>query len=167
MMLSPAKAATKAGVSRNTVMNSIKSLELPAHRNNQNHWAIRPTDLANWMREREKRYPKAPSENKSGIPPIAATPQHELDALKAKLELSFVKQRLEASEHDNAKLKQEVSDLKTELKESRDQMNQVWREVTDKLVSLAKPNKRHGPFVLTQGMRVDGGKDNITNLFID
>ena len=167
MMFSPAKAATKAGVSRKTVMNSIKSLELPAHRNNQNHWVIRPTDLANWMREREKRNPKTPNENTSGIPPIAPTPQHELDALKAQLELSFVKQRLEASEHDNAKLKQEVSDLKTELKESRDQMNQVWRDVTDKLVSLAKPHKRRGPFVLTEDMRIDGGKDNIPNLFID
>ena len=167
MMFSPAKAATKAGVSRKTVMNSIKNLELPAHRNNQNHWMIRPTDLANWMREREKRSPKAPSENPSGIPHLAPTPQHELDALKAQLELSFVKQRLEASEHDNTKLKQEVSDLKAELKESRDEMNQVWREVTDKLVSLAKPNKRRGPFVLTEDMRVDGGNDNITNLFID
>ena len=167
MMFSPAKAATKAVVSRKTVMNSIKKLELPAHRNNQNHWMIRPTDLANWMREREKRSPKAPSENPSGIPPLAPTPQHELDALKAQLELSFVKQRLEASEHDNTKLKQEVSDLKAELKESRDEMNQVWREVTDKLVSLAKPNKRRGPFVLTEDMRVDGGNDNITNLFID
>ena len=167
MMFSPAKAATKAGVSRKTVMNSIKSLELPAHRNNQNHWVIRPTDLANWMREREKRNPIAPSENTSGIPPIAPIPQHELDALKAQLELSFVKQRLEASEHDNAKLKQEVSDLKTELQQSRDQMSQVWREVTDKLISLAKPHKRRGPFVLTEDMRVDGGEDNITNLFID
>ena len=167
MMFSPAKAATKAGVSRKTVMKSIKSLELAAHRNNQNHWVIRPTDLANWMREREKRNPKAPNEKTSGIPPIATTPQHELDALKAQLELSFVKQRLEASEHDNAKLKQEVSDLKTELKESRDQMNQVWREVTDKLISLAKPHKRRGPFVLTEEMRIDGGKDNIPNLFID
>lgn len=167
MMFSPAKAATKAGVSRKTVMNSIKSLELPAHRNNQNHWVIRPTDLANWMREHEKRNPKAPSENTSGIPPIAPIPQHELDALKAQLELSFVKQRVEASEHDNAKLKQEVSDLKTELQQSRDQMSQVWREVTDKLISLAKPHKRRGPFVLTEDMRVDGGEDNITNLFID
>jgi hypothetical protein len=46
-------------------------------------------------------------------------------------------------------------------------MKQVWREVTDKLVSLAKPHKRRGPFVLTADMRVDGGKDNITDLFID
>ena len=167
MLFSPAKAATKAGVSRKTVMNSIKSLELPAHRNNQNHWVIRPTDLANWIRERDKRSPKALRENARSIPPLAPTPQHELDALKAQLQLSFVKQRLEASEQDNEKLKQEVVELKAELKKSRDQMNQVWREVTDKLVSLARPHKRRGPFVLTEDMRADGGKDNITNLFID
>ena len=167
MIFSPAKAATKAGVSRKTIMNSIKSLDLPAHRNNHNHWVIRPTDLANWIREREKRSPKAPSEKTSGIPPLAPTPQHELDALKSQLELSFVKQRLEASEHDNVKLKQAVDELKAELKERRDELSQVWREVTDKLVSLARPHNRRGPFMLTEEMRVDGGKDNITNLFID
>ena len=167
MMFSLAKAATKAGVSRKTIMNSIKSLDLPAHRNNQNHWVIRPTDLANWMKAREKRSPQPRSENIREVPPSVLTPQHELDVLKAQLELSFVKQRLEASQHDNEKLKQEVVELKAELKESRDQMTQVWREVTDKLVSLAKPNKRRGPFVLTEEMRVDGGNDNITNLFVD
>ena len=167
MMFSPAKAATKSGVSRKTIMNSIKGLDLPAHRNNQNHWAIRPTDLANWMREREKRSPIAPSEIHSGIPPLAPTPQHELIALKVQLELSFVKQKLEASEHDNERLKQEVSEIKAELKESRDQMTKVWREMTDKLVSLAMPHKGRGPFVLTENMRVDTGTNYITNLFID
>ena len=65
------------------------------------------------------------------------------------------------------KLKQEVVELKAELKESRDQLSEVWREVTDKLVSLARPHKRRGPFVLTEDMRVDAGRDNITNLFVD
>ena len=167
MMFSPAKAATKSGVSRKTIMNSIKGLDLPAHRNNQNHWAIRPTDLANWMREREKRSPIAPSETNRGIPPIAPTPQHELIALKVQLELSFVKQKLEASEHDNERLKREVFEIKAELKESRDQMNKVWREMTDKLVSLAMPHKGRGPFVLTKDMRVDNGTNYITNLFTD
>ena len=76
-------------------------------------------------------------------------------------------QRLEVSEQDNGKLKQEVVELKAELKESRDQLSQVWREVTDKLVSLARPHKRRGPFMLTEDMRVVEGRDNITNLFVD
>ena len=167
MMFSPAKAAIKAGVSRKTIMNSIKGLDLPAHRNNQNHWAIRPTDLANWMREREKRSTISPSETNSSIPPIAPTPQHELTALKFQLELSLVKQKLEASEHDNERLKQEVFAIKAELKESRDQMTKVWREMTDKLVNLARPLKRRGPFVLTEDMKVDNDTNTITNLFID
>jgi hypothetical protein len=65
------------------------------------------------------------------------------------------------------KLKQEVADLKAELKESHDQLSQVWREVTDKLVSLARPHRRRGPFMLTEDMRVVEGRDNITNLFVD
>jgi hypothetical protein len=39
--------------------------------------------------------------------------------------------------------------------------------MTDKLVSLAIPHKRRGPFVLTEDMKVDNGTNNITNLFID
>ncbi len=58
---------------------------------------------------------------------------------KAQLKLSFVNQRLEASEQDNDEVEAGgIVALKAELKESRDQMNQVWREVTDKLVSLAR-----------------------------
>ncbi|MDA9789719.1 helix-turn-helix domain-containing protein [Amylibacter sp.] len=167
MMFSPAKAATKAGVSRKTIMNNIKRLDLPAHRNNQNYWVIRPTDLATWMKAREKRSPQTRSVNTKDTLPSAPILEYELDALKAQLALSFVNQRLEASQHDNEKLKQEVIELKVELKESRGEMNKVWREVTGKLVSLAKPYKRRAPLVLTEDMRVDGGNDDITNLFTD
>ena len=78
-----------------------------------------------------------------------------------------MKQNLEASEHDNKRLKQEIVEIKAELKESRDQMTKVWREMTDKLVSLARPHKRRGPFVLTEDMKVDNDTNTITNLFID
>lgn len=163
MMFSPAKAATEAGVSRKTIMNSIKSLDLAAHRNNQNHWVIRPTDLADWIREREKRRPQNRIENTTSIPPLGPTPQGELDALKVRLELSFVTQRLVASEHDNEKLRREVVELRAELKENRNEMNQVWREVTGKLVSLAQPHKKRGPIVLTEEMQVDGDNGNIAH----
>lgn len=53
-MFSPQQAAKKANVSRKTIMNNIKSGKLKAHRNNENHWSIRPTDLENWLRERNK-----------------------------------------------------------------------------------------------------------------
>ena len=167
MMLSPQAAAIKAGVSRKTIMNNIKSLELAAHRNNQNHWAIRPSDLANWMKAREERSPQVRSENTRDIPSSMFTSQHELDALRAQLELNFIKQRLEASEHDKEQLKKEVTELKAELKKTRADVNEVWRKFTEKLADFAKPHKKRSPFVLTKNMRVYGDDDEITNLFTD
>ena len=65
-MFSPQQAAKKANVSRKTIMNNIKSGKLKAHRNNENHWSIRPTDLENWLRER----------NKNAITPPTDTPTY-------------------------------------------------------------------------------------------
>jgi septation ring formation regulator EzrA len=95
------------------------------------------------------------------------TSQHELDALRAQLELNFIKQRLEASEHDKEQLKKEVTELKAELKKSRADVNEVWRKFTETLADFAKPQKKRSPFVLTKDMRVYGDDDEITNLFTD
>lgn len=46
--LSPAQAAQLIGVSRSTISRAIKSLELKASRNNQNHWRIDEPDLIEW-----------------------------------------------------------------------------------------------------------------------
>jgi len=167
MMYSPAKAADKAGVSRKTIMNSIVNLDLPAHRNNQNHWVIRPTDLANWIREREKSKPQTRGQNTNVTQHLGASTQHELDTLRAQLEISFVTRRLEASERDNEKLKREVKELKAELKENRDKMDQVWREVTNKLLFTSRRYTRQEPFLLTQDMRISIGNSDITNIFLD
>lgn len=51
-MLTPAQAAKKAGVSRGTIMNALKNRDLPATRNNRNHWQIQDDDLSKWMAER-------------------------------------------------------------------------------------------------------------------
>jgi len=48
-MLTPAKAAKKAGVSRGTIMNALKNRDLKATRNNRNHWQIQDEDLSKWM----------------------------------------------------------------------------------------------------------------------
>ena len=167
MMLSPQGAAKKASVSRKTIMNNIKSLDLPAHRNNQNHWVIRPSDLANWMKAREKRSPQTSSKITRDIPPSMLTSQNELDVLKAQLELNFIKQKLEASEHDNEKLRKEITELKAEIRESRADINEVWQKFTETLVTLTKPQKKRSPFVLTKDMRVYGHDDEITNLFTE
>ena len=47
--LTPQQAATRANVSRGTIMNAIKNKDLMARRDNRNRWQISPSDLSNWM----------------------------------------------------------------------------------------------------------------------
>lgn len=46
--MSPTQASQLKGVSRRTIMRVIESHELPAFRNNQNHWKIDPQALDKW-----------------------------------------------------------------------------------------------------------------------
>ena len=48
-MLSPQKAAERAGVSRKTIMDNIHAGKLKAARNNLNRWQITPEDLQAWL----------------------------------------------------------------------------------------------------------------------
>jgi excisionase family DNA binding protein len=50
--LTPQQAASKACVSRGTVMNAIKEKRLFAIRDNQNHWKIDADELSKWMTSR-------------------------------------------------------------------------------------------------------------------
>ena len=165
-MFSPQQAANKAGVSRRTVMNGIGKMELPAHRNNRNHWAIRPTDLAKWMHERERSKPQPSTTDISEVPVIAVTPAQELELLKSQLELSFSKKTLEAAEKANNELRAEVSELKEDLRQSRADLNDVWRQVTSLLADLAKPSRRSNPLILSEQWRLSE-KDAAQNLFGD
>ena len=165
-MFSPQQAANKAGVSRKTVMNSIKKMTLPANRNNRNHWVIRPTDLANWMHEREKEKPQPSTANIGEVPVIAITPTQELELLKSQLELSFSKQRLDAAEKANNELRSEVSELKDDLRKSRADLNDVWRQVTSLLVAFAKPRGGINPLILSEEWRLSD-EDDAQNLFED
>ena len=72
-MFSPQQAAKKANVSRKTIMNNIQSGKLKAHRNNENHWSIRPTDLENWLRERNKNAITPPTDTPT-YPPTEISP---------------------------------------------------------------------------------------------
>ena len=165
-MFSPQQAAIKAGTSRMTVMNAIKSMELPAHRNNRNHWSIRPTDLANWIQKREKNKPDHITLSRSDASVVAPTPAQEIELLKSQLELSFTQQRLEAAEQANRELKNEIRELKDDLRQSRADLNEVWRQVTSVLTDLAKPRRRTKPLILSEEWRLLG-EDEADNLFKD
>ena len=53
-MLTPQQAASRAQVSRGTIMNAIKSGNLIARRDNRNRWQIDPADLSNWLSDRSE-----------------------------------------------------------------------------------------------------------------
>lgn len=51
-MLTPQQAASRAQVSRGTIMNAIKDMHLIARRDNRNRWQIDPADLSKWLSDR-------------------------------------------------------------------------------------------------------------------
>ena len=51
-MLTPQQAASRAKVSRGTIMNAIKDGYLSARRDNRNRWQIHPADLSKWLSDR-------------------------------------------------------------------------------------------------------------------
>ena len=51
-MLTPQQAASRAKVSRGTIMNAIKDQHLVARRDNRNRWQIDPADLSKWLSDR-------------------------------------------------------------------------------------------------------------------
>ena len=51
-MLTPQQAASRAQVSRGTIMNAIKDGHLFSRRDNRNRWQIEPADLSKWLSDR-------------------------------------------------------------------------------------------------------------------
>ena len=51
-MLTPQQAASRAQVSRGTIMNAIRDRHLAARRDNRNRWQIGPADLSKWLSDR-------------------------------------------------------------------------------------------------------------------
>lgn len=146
-MFSPQKAAQKANVSRKTIMNAIKSMELKAHRNNENYWVIKPTDLANWMKDREIKGGNTPTYHPTGsitpahddvspvvspsIPtPEATTNEAEFKLQLAQMELRHTQEKLDNSDKEVARLRTEVSELKEEVREARKETSEAWSMFT-------------------------------------
>lgn len=50
--LTPQQAASRAQVSRGTIMNAIKDRHLTARRDNRNRWQIDPAELSRWLSDR-------------------------------------------------------------------------------------------------------------------
>ena len=82
MLLSPAKAATVAGVSRSVISKALASGQLVGVKRDNGHWSITEKDLASWMEHTISRANSAPA-----VPEPQLTRSHltELEALRTEL----------------------------------------------------------------------------------
>lgn len=75
-MLSPAQVARATDTSRRTVMRAIEAQELPAFRDNRNHWKIAPQAVEQWALAQ-----CAPSGHAHHMPTLEAQPAHPAPTL--------------------------------------------------------------------------------------
>src|SRR6056300_994102 len=129
-MFSPKSAASRANVSRKTIMNAIKSMRLKAHRNNKNYWVIHQADLEDWMRERVKTGQKSFTPTKrrtcANISPPSPTLNVDFELKLTQQELRHTQEKLENSDKEVARLRKEVQELKDEVHEARKQTMESW-----------------------------------------
>lgn len=114
-MLSPQKAADRAGVSRKTIMDAITSQKLHAIRDNRNRWQIAEDDLERWMEGRTDRKISPPTTDTS-----SDTIRLEEQLKSALKEAGMYREQLEKSEAE----KERLMDL---LKEA--QRRRSWLEI--------------------------------------
>ena len=122
-MLSPAKAAKRANVSRRAIMFAIESHKIKASRNNKNHWQIDPVELEKWMEQRPER--PSPS-TETGTETSTETSS---DTSEMRLKINTLEVELKAA---NEKL--------SDIKEDRDH----WRDQAQMLAK--KPARKWWPF---------------------
>ena len=135
IILTPAAAAKRAGVSRPTINRALKSFELRGRRDNLNRWQIDPADLDYWARQRQ-----------SGRSEQCATTGHEQsmttlsDQLEqARSDLAATRERL-AAETARAGAAERARD---QAEAERD----CWRSMAERQQSLLedkRPKERHG-----------------------
>lgn len=132
-MLSPNQAALKAGVSRKTIMNHIRSQSLKATRNNHNQWSIRPTDLAVWMQERERQShpsPTSPTNETTTANPTASPTAIEIELSISRIEYAYAQKETEL-------LAQRVKQLEQEAVANREHVAGLLDTIKDLSTLLA------------------------------
>lgn len=82
MPLSPAKAATVAGVSRSVISKALASGQLVGVKRNNGHWSITEKDLADWMANTISR---ADSTSAAPEPHFTRSDLAELETLREEL----------------------------------------------------------------------------------
>lgn len=129
MPLSPAKAATIAGVSRSLISKALAAGELIGVKRNNGHWSISQEDLAAWMGQtitRAESLATAPEPLPTPIDPIG------LEALQIELKAATAasQEAREGLAAANARLVA-MEDIISNLKADRD----AWRAQAEVLAS--------------------------------
>ncbi len=129
MPLSPAKAATIAGVSRSRVSKALAAGELIGVKRNNGHWAISQEDLAAWMGQAITR---AESTVATPEPPPTPVDPTGLEALQVELKAAITasQEAREGLAAANARLGA-LEDVISNIKADRD----AWRAQAEVLAS--------------------------------
>ena len=108
-MLTPQQAASRAQVSRGTIMNAIKDRHLSARRDNRNRWQIDPADLSTWLSERSDiAIVKVVNTDSQQVPP---PDEHLIRIAVLEAELKGKDQRIADLERDRDNWKTQAQEL--------------------------------------------------------
>ena len=131
-MLSPQKAALRAGVSRQTVVNAIKSGKLEGRRNNNNAWLIAPSDLDRWAEGRNAKHVQPSSPTTQTLTDTSTATLHHKE-----LEIARLEERLRASDH-------KVIDMQAQLDRERQTVDDLRRRLdrAENRLSETRPPKQ-------------------------
>ncbi|HBS99285.1 MAG: helix-turn-helix domain-containing protein [Alphaproteobacteria bacterium] len=111
--LTPQQAATRAKVSRGTIMNAIKDGSLPAMRDNRNRWQIHPDKLASWLADRDDNDTDNATGNaaKPDSQEPSTTPEKDIRIAVLEVELKAKDQRIADLERDRDSWKEQAQQL--------------------------------------------------------
>jgi hypothetical protein len=129
MPLSPAKAATAAGVSRSAVSKALASGQLVGVKRNNGHWSITEKDLADWIGNTITRADSTPA---APEPHFTRSDLAELKALRAELKAATAagQEAREGLAAANARL-EALEEITSNLKADRD----AWQAQAKMLAS--------------------------------
>ena len=130
-MLTPQQAASRAQVSRGTIMNAIKDGHLFARRDNRNRWQIEPADLLKWLSDRSDiATVKAVTIDRQQVPP----PDETL------IRIAMLEAELKGKD-------QRIADLKRDRDEWRAQAQELARrDAPQEQSAPAPPPRRWWPW---------------------
>lgn len=117
--MSPAQVAQTTNTSRRTVMRAIEAQELPAFRDNRNHWRITPQAVERWAHAQCAPSVQAPTSNENAH--LSPTIAYEAD------ELSVEREARRVAEIDAAQLRGKL--IATEAE--RDRLYSIVQNLTE------------------------------------